>query len=1155
MKLQKLQKFMALFIAMFGLLGFSVNAETLSVRIKVDNPERVVMKTKAGDSSGRIVELTSGTNTYSFDTETDGPSLIITDNEEQGYVKIVNINTFTEVMPENDAYTIDLVSDLTDIHIVTDPNEPQSRVWFDANKPEQITVTYGEDNTMADIVSDPYLWVDKKTVVRIAPKEGFKITGIECNMHRVVINANEDGSYWFYANYNKINLTVRSQIDSDDNVCISVDDASAILVSTKDGRPIELKDGDNYMKLDYKEVNPLTITPAENCMIEYIACGDDMQNPYQSFYLVDLIENGFSEITITTSRDDYKFSLFIDNSDAVAAITDSGREIKLNSGNNSVVFWFDMEEYILLKPTGVFNITGVTLDGVPLEAKDDGSYKIAVTAHCKVVVTTDTPEDQKWLTIVNEDFEYFEFGSEEEPYTDWQILDVLGYVSDSSLIKPYDPSCTRTWGGGGWAMAGGALAVINGFVNTPTGDYSGPLKMTFRAKLAPGQDITETTLDVNLIRRSALIDYKRTQINLTTEWQEFEIEADNGFFRDCMFQFSHMSGNATFLLDDIKIVHRIVSIEPPMATEAFEISDERFVASWKTTPTAHEYLLSVYSKKPTDEVDVIDEGFENINADTDGKIDTENPNYPENLEFSLQDGHVANGIDSPRAIQLTKNGDYILLPKKDYVYNKLSFKMRIDGGSTANLAESVVRVSAHLEYDWYTWVTASLNGNIGDCVEADFTQYFNMYHGNIYGIKIELVSPKDSDVAIAIDDLHAEAPCPPEKEFLWIDHVLKGNEQTSCEVTDENFDPNVDYYYYVKARNDQFTSAPSNEVEVFGVNRPIALEPSDVTTTSYVANWDCGPKCDFFRLEEFRHITAATDETDVVILEEHFDKVESAGTPEDPEVGEYTTGMVKLDDYTALSGWTASSYSFANGAIGGLAKTDGYIAGSICTPEIDLSNNYGICKVKFRVYAEKGTHLVIAGSASSSAQEIFETGWYEDEIPVIQCGSKERLTFYSGEYEPFLLDYVIITQDLKAGDEISIRTKDIVINDKNARSYTVNDVAFGEDYDLGYTVTGNRYYHDETKYVHVSPRSEIMWIEKPIGDAVEEIFVNDSLRLISTEGGIEFGLSEPANVKVYGIDGLLVADVDAASGRNFINLPSAIYIMSVNGTRIKVAVK
>jgi len=1155
--MKKLQKFMALFIALSGLLGFTVNAETLSVRIKVDHAERVVMKTKAGDSSGRIVDLIDGTNTYTFDTETDGPSLLITDNEELGYVKIVNVNTFTALMPENDSYTVDLVGGLTDIHIVTDPNEPESRVWFDSNRPDQIIVTYGDDNSVADIAKDPYLYVPKKTIVRISPVEGFKITGIECALHRVVINKDEDGSYWFYANYNKINLTVRSQVDSDANVCITVDDARNVVVSTKDGRPIELNDGDNYFKLDYNAVNPLTVSPAEGCLVEYLACGDDMQNPYQAFYIVDLIKDGFSEIIINTSRDDYRFSLFIDNNEAVTASTDSGREIKLNSGYNSVEFWFDMEEYILLKPTGVVNITEVTLDGEPVASQIDGSYKIKVTSQCKVVVTTDTPEDQKWLTIVNEDFEGLTEGTEDNPYTDWQLLDAFGYVMDPSLFKPYDGSCTRTWGGGGWAMAGGALAVINGFVNTPTGDYSGPLKMTFRAKLAPNQGVTESVINVNLIRRSALIDYKRTEITLTTDWQEFEIEADNGFFRDCMFQFNHLSGDITFLLDDIKIVHRIVSIEPPMATEAFEVSDDRFVAYWKTTPTAHEYLLSVYSKKPTDKVDVINEGFEDINADASGKVDVENPNYPETLKFGIQDARVVDGIESSKAISLSKNGDYVMVPKKDYAFNKFGFKIRIDRGSAEDLAKVYIKVSAHLEYDWYAWLTAPLTGGkLGDIAQLDATEeYFAQFYGNVYGMKIELVAPKGVDVAVAIDDLYAEAPCPPEKEFLWEDHVLKGNEQNSCEVVDENYDPNVDYFYYVKARNEHFTSAPSNEVEAFGVNKPVALEPTDVKKDSYVANWTCGPKCDFFRLEEFRHITAAEDRKGVVILEEHFDKVISKGTPQRPEVGAFTTDMVSMDDYTDLSGWTASSYSFANGALGGLGKADGYMAGSICTPEIDLSNNYGICTVKFRVYAEKGTHLVISGSGSSSAQELFETGWYEDEIPVIQCGSKERLTFYSGEYKPFLLDYVIITQDLNAGDEVVIRTKEIIVDGKDTRSYTVKDVVFGEDYDLGYAVTGNRYYHDDYDDVYASPRSEIMWVEEPIGDSVEEIAVNDALRLISTRGGIEFSVSEPAIVKVYGIDGICVADVDAASGHNFISLPSAVYIMNVNGTRVKVAVR
>ena len=774
------------------------------------------------------------------------------------------------------------------------------------------------------------------------------------------------------------------------------------------------------------------------------------------------------------------------------------------------------------------------------------------------------------VLLVDEDFSGLIKGTEEE-FDPELICDDMGWILDG-LLKPYDKSCTKPWGGMGLYSAGGTIAVSNGFLNTPTGDYSGTLKMTCRVRIPKGQVITDwygdemenPPLDIVLLRRSALVDYKRITVNLTEEWQEITFEADNGWFNDCMIQF-FTPYNFTFLVDDVRIEHEITSIETPHAKPATTLADNLFRANWDGTSSADEYLLSVYTKKENPDVNEVKGDFETINSKDGKMIDETNPGYPEGWEIGVtQNGDERHIFTEPgmfssgkQSLCLDASGDYIMTPASEYPITGGQYWINIDDSQMADgdQSNSVLTMQIYDGSQWLDLFYLSVEAarQYPEGVVVDCAEYIPLVK-QVYQMRMVLNKDADDKCLVAIDDFNYSAPGFPIKEYFFEDKVIPLADSCSYEVTVP--DPNAEYFYYVKARNEVFTSEASDEIEVFDVHEPVALPATNVTDHSYVANWECGPKSDFFTVKQYLGHKADEDVNDFVVLEEDFSKVVSTGTPESPEAGQMNEGFVSIDQYTKIPGWTASSYVFADGMLGGTSADYPYMPGAINLPTMDLSHNNGECKVTIRAYAEAGDWLIIGGNSqvTVAAIEFVETGMVEKTLDLIGCSDAEELQIYTQSYGNFMLDYIKITQPMKAGDEVSILTKTQVTDNPEDRSIAFEDVNFWDGYTVGYNVTAHRYYHGNEKEIWQSFPSERMIVDNnATGIGCIENQMPESIKVV--EGGIYFNMADAAEVRVYDFTGCLVKSERLAAGQNFMSLANGAYIVAVPGGKAKVVIR
>lgn len=786
------------------------------------------------------------------------------------------------------------------------------------------------------------------------------------------------------------------------------------------------------------------------------------------------------------------------------------------------------------------------------------------------------------VVVIDEDFSGFTDGTEDNPSTA-TILDDMGNFVNKSALKPYSEALSyKQWGGAGIFSAGGCLAIANGmFLNTPAGDMSGEVTLTFRARLSKaGGSTTLNALKLMFLSRSSILDYEVKFYDLTDEWQTFTYTSTLGQFEHSGFQFYSMYASNIILVDDIRLEQTRTSIPAPKVHEAENMTDTSFKAVWNKSIEADHYLLSVFTKNESKELMTVSEGFDNIKADDKGNIDAASPNYPEGWEFAWKDDDLSNhiakgegaGTGNKQAVRLIDTGDAITTPYCPEGIKSLKFWVKAEANDgqpkfssimfTVNFGKGVYTVDNYINIpDMFT--PEHRNGYY-----FDLTETLSAFD-KIYSVKIEYIREEDDKTTILFDDFSYTTNKPTTYNYVLKDQKVEqqDNEDGTVGFEVNGLDPDTDYTYSVKSVNSDFTSAASDEQEVYAVSIPTALPATNITANSYTANWTSHKKVDFYRVDQLQQTVIDKDTKDYVMLDEDFSKVTSSFTEADLldgfyEEGERTSGYMPLDDITKIAGWKASSTVRVNGWLGGneAKQGSGTIAGAIVTPTIDLSHNEGACNISLRVWGSEGDWLIIQGSNPASLATIeFPKGGgiVEKTITMPLCTSKEQLTFYSNNYKVFLIDYIKITQDVKAGDKVTTITGSVLTEDADTKSMVMTNPGFSDGHDVLYRVTAMRYDKDSQeshKYYSTSTPSDLMLVKNPNPSGIGSVEAAAE-NVAGVEGGIVVNAANATTVNVFNLSGQLVASKACGNGHAFVSVVPGVYVVKTNSTAAKVVVK
>lgn len=786
------------------------------------------------------------------------------------------------------------------------------------------------------------------------------------------------------------------------------------------------------------------------------------------------------------------------------------------------------------------------------------------------------------VVVIDEDFSGFTDGTEDNPSTA-TILDDMDNFVNKSALKPYSEALSyKEWGGHGLFSAGGCLAIANGmFLNTPAGDMSGEVTLTFRARLSKaGGSTTLNALKLMFISRSSLLDYEVKFYSLTDEWQTFTYTSTLGDFEHSGFQFLSMYDSNIILVDDIRLEQTRTSIPAPKVHEAENMTDTSFKAVWNKSIEADHYLLSVFTKNESNELMTVSEGFDNIKADDKGNIDATSPNYPEGWEFAWKDDDLSNhiakgegaGTGNKQAVRLIDTGDAITTPYCPEGIKSLKFWVKAEANDgqpkyssilfTVNFGKGVYTVDNYIDIPTM-FAPAKRDGYY-----FDLTETLSAFD-KIYSVKIEYIREEDDKTTILFDDFSYTTNKPTTYNYVLKDQKVEqqDNEDGTVGFEVNGLDPDTDYTYSVKSVNSDFTSVASDEQEVYAVSIPTALPATNITANSYTANWTSHKKVDFYRVDQLQQTVIDKDTKDYVMLDEDFSKVTSSLTEADLlkgsyDEGERTSGYMPLDDITKIAGWKASSTVRVNGWLGGneAKQGSGTIAGAIVTPTIDLSHNEGACNISLRVWGSEGDWLIIQGSNPASLATIeFPKGGgiVEKTITMPLCTSKEQLTFYSNNYKVFLIDYIKITQDVKAGDKVTTITGSVLTEDADTKSMVMTNPGFSDGHDVLYRVTAMRYDKDSQeshKYYSTSTPSDLMLVKNPNPSGIGSVEAAAE-NVAGVEGGIVVNAVNATTVNVFNLSGQLVASKACGNGHAFVSVAPGVYVVKTNSTAAKVVVK
>lgn len=680
--------------------------------------------------------------------------------------------------------------------------------------------------------------------------------------------------------------------------------------------------------------------------------------------------------------------------------------------------------------------------------------------------------------IISENFDKFTAGSINSPAED-DVADVYTTYLPSELTQK------EGWTGAAIHQAGGVCFVSNyfsgwdmedGYLNAPVGDYSGKITIRFRAKSQKKHD-SPVFIYASVAYRSD--NLAGSNFELTDEWQTYSTTLSidsNDKALQAMVQFS-ASRDVKFFIDDIEVT-RQKGLLPYPTVEGYEaLKTDGFTAKWQLLDGIDTYLVSVYSKKEYQEQDSIIESFDAIQLTEEHKLPS---NDLGRMILSIaNDQPIYEGTEnarSPRRSLHLVAGDGLELKSSNKPLVHASFWAKAtEGGDYGTIV-----VDQYVGNDWVELLEIDTKG-LPDFKFITMDPYLNINasslrigykgKGGIYLDDLKVYYEPDHQMADGYDD----------KEVKGVGRL---------EVTGLN--PEVDYYFSVKSKKDQEVSLPSEEVFVYGLLTPEALEAFEVGTERFTARWTATPKAEGYVFYNYNRLIASEDK-ECVVYDETFDKISvGVSDPEQAQEGKKENGY--LDAYTQYPGWMGSQLIMADGMIG----TKGFSA-AIVLPNIILSptQKNRTIKVQFRAWAEKGTDLAIQVNGKRpeglGAIHFDETGFVEKELTFDYSTPQDLyIGFLSWSGEPFLLDAVKVRVNIEKEGTIGFLNNRVNILKKQTE-YPIDNLMNEKDHHYYYLVQAFRFVGKSVIFSDLSQESEVTLQENTI--STDRVICTESLSI------------------------------------------------------------
>lgn len=781
--------------------------------------------------------------------------------------------------------------------------------------------------------------------------------------------------------------------------------------------------------------------------------------------------------------------------------------------------------------------------GIETHAQATGPLLKRPTSNIRRISESDL-EGRNLSLILKEDFSKMTEGTETKP-TDWTVNN-QDWTCDDSFFN------TPGWSGQALFSAGGSIALaypgIGGTLNTPLGVYSGKLIVKFRAKAFNG----DSWLFISICKGGIMYPSQANEgetnmydLRADDGWKDYILEITSFQPDDDQFvQFNGYCYRNGCLLDDIEIYRDNDFVWTPQNPKATEFVQDGFTANWSEVLGADNYLVSLMEEKILGTENIVgNQDFNSIDTSTGKLADSD---IPEGWDIHLagETQVTADGGEGGSAAIILGNDDYIQLPLTGGTFQSLSYFLKpVEKGALSGYLYIDVLNPATGKWGTYAYMSIDSHSKDGQTINLkDFEeQYPGAYNfkGLYTGVRFRVANSKSPAI---IDNIKFETTPASERKT-----ILEDQSVTSNSYTFTGLDPEAEHYFTVKSKKGDMVSDPSAPTHAFGISRPVVKEPSDIDRRGgFTANWEYTPKADRYMVDVYSVDVMDADKPGAPMLQEDFNNVKSAtGTTAEPEeIGNYYD-ITSLDEYVGNPGWTGCGNIIVDGMLGCMEDNTGTF--ELYSPYMSLQNNNGNYKVNVKVASVPGETFVIQGTGVYAVYNVEEEGVKTIAVELPNGVCQDRLMFYTLNGQPFLIDEISVTQDLKQGDRIFTKADKAEETGLEHR-FSVDNT---ETSIFAYNLTAE---HDAFGKTCRSDSSDMAYVEFTSG--VSEIEGDGAMTSVrSLKGAIEVTLGEDAVIEVFDLSGRKIVAEQGLSGVSTVVLPAGFYVVRAAGCTVKVMVK
>lgn len=617
--------------------------------------------------------------------------------------------------------------------------------------------------------------------------------------------------------------------------------------------------------------------------------------------------------------------------------------------------------------------------------------------------------------LIDEDFSKVTGGSMETP-------DTTKFLA-SSYYEPgifIDPSMTKdgTWAGESVYAAGGALylktynPMIYAALMTPLGDYSGEITLTFKVKAMPCwivyNEDPETGEEIWGLSRGSTIGVQVCRGGYTSsQLADTDLEDGSGYYTTRLYEnqgwteielhFNNYSGDSDGYIC--------------FFTEGAVLIDDVKVTSAPTFLAAPKVVgvTDFQADRFTIEWQPLRKAFEyyvdlykmTYTSDTDGAFSEDFENYTAPQEgWGVTSSEISpdKGMDGSKAMVMYDR-DTLTTPENGATYKTMDFYMKfVTHYDDPYMSMATVYVDGLTESGWKTvaYIYASY------FIDGDIVRLSDEIYGFANTYKAIRIRPGDMEEGeyILVDNIDIATNRPFRLERVFGENSSDWGDEsndTYYDYTDgtsytfTGLDPETEYYYSVRGHY-VFTFSDKLIYHAFGVCSPEILGNDDSS---------------------------------------------------------------RLDQYTALPGWTGVGNTIAQGMLG--CESSSYILTEIVTPEIYVGNDDEI-RVYVKAYGGLGDQLILRVDGKSYfvpfEQSEEGTGYINGLYSLPVTSEFAQIVMFTSNYGAFMLDEIRFTQAVNKGDVV-IMPIAAVDTDSETTSYMFTGLdGYGFD-TYGYYVTSH----------------------------------------------------------------------------------------------------